>query len=167
MRYSDVSPFKELERTERMKKIQISIDNNLWNTSIIRKVGFPAVNRTCDAELKEDWILKDWILKSGYKWINVHEIESMHQKKNLANELSKAWRSVLGIENNEYRKGHFKLDILRFIYSPVRATQMTAKGETPPSFLWVYPWVGFLMLIRTMIGLNKNMNPTNERRLKE
>ncbi len=115
-----------------------SIDNNIYRTEIIKKIGGfdPKYLISCDRNLKER------INETGYKWVSDKTIVSDHLRGGIRQSAKHFYElSRLDDPNNPPRIPIF----IRFMFSPIRGLQISIKKDCPQAAI-VYPYWRFIML---------------------
>lgn len=117
----------------------VSIDNNLYKTEIIRKLG--GFKEQFYASADRD--LQDRIRQNGYKWIINKNIISLHNKTGLKT-TAKHMQKLSFFDS--YEKEDSKKAIIKtFFFSPLRGLQIAIKEKQPQTFL-VYPYLRFYVM---------------------
>ena len=126
-----------------------SIDNNLYKTDIIRKIGGYPI----DCPMTADGLLRRKILAYGMQWVTDPECVSWH----LRSSFPKYMRHVIKhIQRAKYlwqpaKTQHLTAKLLRiFITSPVVGTRIAAETCTP-SLLFDYPLLRYVLLVTTSV----------------
>jgi glycosyltransferase involved in cell wall biosynthesis len=111
-----------------------SVDNNLYNTKIIREIGgFTGYSRE----------LQDTVWKHGYEWITDKRIVSNHVRGTLLSTGRHIYNFGL---LSAYRETHsFSGQLARFLFSPVRSLHI-ALSENCPQAIYAYPYIRFAYL---------------------
>lgn len=111
-----------------------SVDNNLYNTKIIREIGgFTGYSRQ----------LQDTVWNHGYKWITDKKIISNHVRGSLRSTGRHVYKfGLLGA----YRgTDSFSGQLARFLFSPVRSLHIALR-ENCPQAMYAYPYIRFQCL---------------------
>lgn len=117
-----------------------SLDNNLWRTELVRKVGgFP---RT---DFFVDYVFYDKILKTEYKWVVDREIVSEHLRGTIINQLRHAHKM------QKFPSGIDKLSkaMMEVIKSPLTGVKVSIIKKRPEVSL-VYPLLTIVRLRGTL-----------------
>lgn len=150
IRYSNVRELRAVERFmfANLASRVTSIDNNIWDMDAFRSVGEFPVER-----FSSDWIFRQKAESMGYKWVVDHNIQSIHLRKDLEQELGHMWRQ--GREGCMLSPHPYRYTIrnaIRFLTSPVRGVQM-AFGPDGKSPITVYPRMRWATLRGAIAGL--------------
>jgi GT2 family glycosyltransferase len=139
--------FKKIEEVCLERNIPYrSIDNNMYRTEVIKKLGGfdPRFLISCD------WELQERVQKAGYKWISDKTVVSDHIRGDLWNITNHFWElSKLDDPNNPA----ISPVLARFLYSPIRGLDISIKKRCPHAAL-VYPYWRFIHL-KAALASNK------------
>lgn len=107
----------------------ISIDNNLYKTSVIRKIGgFPT-----DCLVSTDQFLREKLENEGFKWVIEPRMVSNHLRDSIKNDITHLYELA-----RRSKKASISRNTLLALYSPVSSLKIALKMGDPRVFL-VYP----------------------------
>ena len=121
-----------VERKDICEDYLISIDNNIYRTSIIRVLG---INLLDHAKVKRE------IEKKGMKWVVDRTVISDHIRHGIIASINHAYKMGLMTRGRLNRLKMFKL----FLLSPLRAMHITFKKKSP-EIIVVYPLIRLAIL---------------------
>lgn len=109
-----------------------SIDNNLYRTEIIKKLGGfdPRFLISCD------WDLQERVQKAGYKWITDKTVISDHVRGSIRN-ITKHYYKLSRLDD-PHNPPRLPV-LLRFLYSPIRGLDISIRKRCPQAAV-VYPY---------------------------
>ncbi len=126
-----------------------SIDNNLYKTDIIKKVGGYPI----DCPMTADGLLRRNVLAYGKQWVTDPNCVSWHLRSSFPKYISHVIRHIQSAkylwqpENTQ----HLTAKLLRiFITSPVVGTRIATETFTP-SLLFDYPLLRYVLLVTTSV----------------
>lgn len=127
---------------EKATQFGVSIDNNIYRTSIIKRLGgFPN-----DCPICTDTILMKKIVKeTPYKWIIDNSVVSLHIRKNVREHLKHAYHLSKRCTSTHYCAGskHVSCKMIRlFLTSPIRACTVAYRKRWL-RVLYVYPLIRY------------------------
>jgi glycosyltransferase involved in cell wall biosynthesis len=117
---------------EASKLLNISLDNNIYRMSIIRKYKIGVIAGLPAAQELE---------KIGYKWVIDTKVISDHIRPNvwwLIEHDYKAQKDHISRIRNLNRRACIMVNLFRLIYSPIRALQISVKKNCP-QIMVIYP----------------------------
>lgn len=131
---------QKIDEYKGQRKLYKSLDNNLYKTEIIRKIGgFPTSHLiSVDSELQKR------VLQSGYKWIVDYDIVSYHLKDAKFRAIMKHTYERNLLRTKQESQSPFK-ELVRLINSPIRALDITLKTHSPYP-LYAYPILRYEIL---------------------
>lgn len=135
MRLSNNPIMRSIERytSTRSGLKYTSVDNNLYRTEIIRKIGGFSTSHPISAP-KE---LRERIWRKGYKWITDRTVVSNHLRGNVWSSIDHAYRFAL--LSKSYEKNWSVLgQSAKLLLSPVRSLDIMRETKCPQVIL-VYP----------------------------
>lgn len=115
-----------MERYERRGSLYPTLDNTIYKTEIIRKLGcFPNLSVSIEVDL----VLAKNIHSNGYIWKVDYSVKSMHLRGGLRDELAhQYWH---GVCKRKLDPRILSLDqILHLFFSPIRGLDVAIKKET-------------------------------------
>jgi len=116
-----------------------SIDNNLYKTKIIKKLGGFSEKYNYSA----DRALQDKVIKNGYEWLINKNIVSIHNITNLRNRSKQLYKKL---KTDTYKENFgLKECLSRFLFSPLRGFDIMLKEKYPQVFFG-YPYYRFYIL---------------------
>ncbi|MDH7477217.1 MAG: hypothetical protein QHH17_02415, partial [Candidatus Bathyarchaeota archaeon] len=121
-----------VERKDICEDDLISIDNNIYRTSIIRVLG---INLLDHAKVKRE------IEKKGMKWVVDKTVISDHIRHGIVASINHAYKMGLMTRGRLNRLKMFRL----FLLSPLRAMHITLKKKSP-GIIVVYPLIRLAIL---------------------
>ncbi len=136
IRFSINPTLKAIEKHASKHGRIVSIDNTLYKTDIIRKLGGfkEQFYAAADSELQ------DRIRQNGYKWIINKNIISLHNKTSIK---AKAKNLQKYSFFDSYKKENNKTaNIKTFLFSPLRGLQVAIQEKQPQTVLF-YPYLRF------------------------
>lgn len=146
--------FKKIEEIGIERNIPYrSIDNNLYRTEVIKKLG----GFNTDCLISCDWDLQERVQKSGYKWVTDKTVVSDHVWGNTSN-IIKHFRELN--KQDDPNNPPIMQVLLRFLYSPIRGVDISIKKKCPQAAL-IYPYWRFIHLKTTLTSTQKQRQHTN------
>jgi len=151
IRFSTIPVFRCLEEylSERFEptQVNISLDNNIFRTSIIKKLGgFP---RYCPISV--DLELFDVLHRAQYKWVVDRSVVSDHIRESVLREVLDHQKFMMAKREQWLERSSLQ-ELLRILASsPLRATHIMIKKKCPEIF-FIYP---FMRLTALKNFLNK------------
>jgi glycosyltransferase involved in cell wall biosynthesis len=157
MRSSNVETMRKIEEysidsykrkgTFTMYNFGQSLDNTMYETSIIRKLGgFPKISFSPGV----DTILSKNLRENGYIWQVDYEVNSAHLRKGLLDEIYRKYWYVTFTYSIDHKLGIKSTSIYKFIislvFSPLRSLDIAIKKRCPAAIV-VYPLIRLAMLV--------------------
>jgi glycosyltransferase involved in cell wall biosynthesis len=123
-----------------------TLDNTIYKTSVIRQLGgFPKLEVSAGV----DHVLAQRIHAAGYNWKVDYDVQSLHLRAGLKDELShNYWYGTCAdaLESALFEKpAKTRALMQRVIFSPVRGAQIAMKTKSPQA-LYIYPLLRFAFL---------------------
>ena len=131
-------------------RINLSFDNNIFRTSIIRRIGgFPK-----QYPISVDLELFDTLQNNGYRWVTDRNVISDHIRESVLHEVLHR-RKLMMMERRQQWVDTSDVPklVARLAFSPIRATHVMIKKKCPQVF-FVYPLLRF-MTIREFLDRKK------------
>lgn len=131
---------------QRKPTLYVSMDNNLFCTSVLRELGgFPDVCPVCT-----DTILRHKMVDKGYQWIILDDIVSSHLRSSVRKSVSHAYKQSMSCTRTSLCSSNVGVSLLRmaklFATSPVRGVDMAWKKRYAPAMVY-YPYLRFNLLL--------------------
>lgn len=148
LRLTTVPTMRILEQEEllRRKHEYVSMDNNLFRTSVIRNLGgFPRGCPVCT-----DTILRNRIHnETDYKWIILPDLISCHIRQSVMQQILHSYRLSQKCSRTPLCSSNIGFGLMKilrlFLTSPIRGLEISLKRRLP-SILFYYPYVRFCYL---------------------
>jgi glycosyltransferase involved in cell wall biosynthesis len=123
-----------------------TLDNTIYKTSIIRMLGgFPKISVPTGV----DTILATNLRKNGYHWKVDYDVQSIHLRKGLMDEIYRSYWYVSFTHTLDQKLGIKSVSLNRFlihlIFSPLRSLDIAFKKRCPQAIV-VYPLMRIAML---------------------
>jgi glycosyltransferase involved in cell wall biosynthesis len=156
MRVSSIDTIKKIEEysTESYRKkgtfalydFGRTLDNTIYKTSIIRMLGgFPKMSVSAGV----DTALAAHLRKNGYQWKVDYDVQSIHLRKGLMDEIYRSYWYVSFTHSIDQKLGIRSVSLNRFIihliFSPLRSLDIAFKKRCPQAII-VYPLTRIAML---------------------
>lgn len=139
IRFATNKTLYALDKQNNKRKDLVSIDNNLYKTEIIRKMGgFDTQYLFCS-----DTDLKRRIIKQGYQWLVDFSVKSQHLKLSWRKEIDHTYKMITNYTVTE-QSGLLKY-LRLFLTSPLRGLQI-ALTEKHVMTIVAYPFWRFMKL---------------------
>jgi len=140
-------------RQERFKetRFNLSLDNNIFRTSVIRKLGgFPKQD-----PLSVDLNLFDSLNKTGYKWIVDSSVVSDHIRESIMQDATHQYKLFMLSKREQLLDRSNTFELYRMLMtSPLRALDILVKKRCPEIF-FAYPFIR-LMTLKTFLDSKKH-----------
>ncbi len=144
-RFSSNKIIRALEEVQ--NTLYVTLDNDLYNTEIIRSIGgFPYNCPICvDAALKAN------LNKKGYEWIIIEELKSVHIRDSIWDFMRRQKKWWTPCVHSETCVPYPSLGgmVKRFLFSPIRGLQISFRKRMWQLF-FVYPILRGVMLYYTI-----------------
>ncbi|MFA5364796.1 MAG: glycosyltransferase family A protein [Candidatus Bathyarchaeia archaeon] len=126
----------------------ISLDNNVWRTSVIKEIGgFPE-----DLKFAADRYLYPRILQRGYQWVTDHSIVSIHIREGIRKNYAHDHQAILRADIPQQIDTLTAGSGVNLILNGLRRSVRVAFKKNLPIILVAYPYM-CLMNLRTKIRL--------------
>ena len=140
------------DRKESAFTLGKTLDNTFYNTKVIRSIGgFPVMPSSSGI----DTILAYKFKEAGFKWIVKPQVQSVHLRKDLTQNLKHTYWYAVALNEVKRRMPNYpvsvKQDIQRLAISPLTALVMSLKMRNPKIFL-VHPLLRFYRLKGLLSG---------------
>ena len=139
LRYSINPTVKVIEKSSYKTRV-VSIDNNLYRTELINKLGGFDEKYPVSADRK----LQDVVIENGYKWVINRNLISIHFKTDARKMIKGIYEMVSVKDYPEIRDK--KNNIKRFFFSPFRSLLLIKEYGNYPLIFLVYPYWRFYIM---------------------
>jgi len=141
--------FKKIEEVSLERDLRYSsIDNNMYRTELIKRLGGFDVKYPISCDRK----LQDNVRKAGYKWIVDKTVVSDHIRGGVRQSADHVYE--LSEFAGSADSAGISSVLLRFLFSPIRGVAIALK-KTCPQALVVYPYWRFMVLRATLKTIAK------------
>lgn len=130
------------ERFQMPTTFHCTLDNTIYRTDIIRKIGIPT-----NFPLSVDIAFCERVKQAGYKSVVDKNVVSYHLRKGSLEEVFHRHKHTILTKTKRFTDTTFIQLLKIFMFSPFRATQITLKKRCP-TVLIVYP-IERLIIIKT------------------
>lgn len=131
---------------KRRGRPHISLDNTLYRTEVLRKIG--GFSEECPSSV--DLELFDRLSKQGYKWITDHTIISNHLKENLRAIGEHNYQLALKSKHeNRFQQWNLRFQLALFLFSFFRSISIIVE-TLDPRIMYAYPYIRFCVLKATV-----------------
>jgi glycosyltransferase involved in cell wall biosynthesis len=140
-RLSTLKPMRILEQwTWRRKPFHVSIDNNIYRTDVIRKIGGFPKRRFAGVDTN----LHNILVEAGWRWKLERSIVSLHIRKSLASDVKRLYRYHMSSGGEIWRSDPKPITsfAFRFLFSPLRGLIIAFEMKYP-LIAFIYPVIRF------------------------
>ncbi|MHA1713220.1 MAG: glycosyltransferase [Candidatus Ranarchaeia archaeon] len=140
-RLSSLKPMRIMEKWRwRRNPYLVSIDNNIYRSDIIRRIGGFPNNPFAGV----DTLLHNKLKKAGWNWVVDKSIVSLHLRRSLLNDILRLYRYQLYNQGKVWRKKSLSISTyaLKFLASPVRGWMIAIEFAYLPVAV-IYPLIRF------------------------
>jgi glycosyltransferase involved in cell wall biosynthesis len=122
------------------RPLHITLDNNIFRTKIIRKIGIPT-----KYPLSVDLALYERLQRASYKWIIDKNVVSYHLRKGVTHEILHRHKHSVLTKTRRFESTDFMRLLKIFMFSPIRGIDIMIKKRCPTAF-FVYPFMRLIIL---------------------